>query len=437
MRGRKPLNQNAAMAKGVDHLLREFRRMPRGQASPSGVGGSDTNKIDPSLFVASSTALDHVKAAADYVCDGVDDQVEINAALTQLDAAQPAWGEGGVLQLSGGGFYLSDRIYQETTASVIWIRGMGMNATTLETTGDATALRDGVIEHWGSYAKISDLACWCYHNDYKNTIYMNPNQSYTAALERVQVFMDPAVSEPDLEAAIFVTNDMIVRDVEVDAGGEGDGIYVAGVGGRTLIDNAKIRGATAMGNANGYGIYISGTTNHDCRIVNSYIDNCSVGGIITGSDNTVIIGNDADDGIDIASTADGTRIGGNIGPDPTDNGTNTVYLDNDAITAGDVSSLIVREKDFSQSGALSIGSGTIRYYTKTNRTITGAWTMVSGAPSGSPAVFDLNIDGTTAFTTQANRPEIAVAAFTSDVEVPDVTAWNAGSYLTIDVDAAN
>ena len=80
----------------------------------------------------------------------------------------------------------------------------------------------------------------------------------------------------------------------------------------------------------------------------------------------------------------------------------------------------------------------VRYYTQTDRTITGVYAMVSGAPVTSPAVFDVNMDGaTTIFTTQANRPEIAAAAFLSAVEVPDVTAWDAGSYLLVDVDAAN
>ena len=91
-----------------------------------------------------------------------------------------------------------------------------------------------------------------------------------------------------------------------------------------------------------------------------------------------------------------------------------------------------------QPGALSIGSGTIRYYTQTDRTITGCYAMVSGAPVTSPAVFDVNMDGaTTIFTTQTNRPEIAATEYLSAVEVPDVTAWDAGSYLLIDVDAAN
>ena len=114
-----------------------------------------------------------------------------------------------------------------------------------------------------------------------------------------------------------------------------------------------------------------------------------------------------------------------------DAGTATVFVDADVLAA------VVKHDNFNQAGALSVGSGAIRYYTQTDRTITGCYAMVSGAPSGSAAIFDVNIDGTTAYTTQGNRPTVAAAGYLSTVTVPDVTAWDTGSYLTIDVDAAN
>jgi hypothetical protein len=45
----------------------------------------------------------------------------------------------------------------------------------------------------------------------------------------------------------------------------------------------------------------------------------------------------------------------------------------------------------------------------------------------------VNKNGSTIFTTQANRPTIVSGALTS-VSVPDVTTWANGDYLTVDID---
>jgi hypothetical protein len=45
---------------------------------------------------------------------------------------------------------------------------------------------------------------------------------------------------------------------------------------------------------------------------------------------------------------------------------------------------------------------------------------------------DVKKGGTTIFTTQANRPTITAGGNTA-TGVPDVTAWNAGEYLTVDI----
>ena len=57
------------------------------------------------------------------------------------------------------------------------------------------------------------------------------------------------------------------------------------------------------------------------------------------------------------------------------------------------------------------------------------------APTGQAILVDVNKNGVTLFTTQANRPTIAAAAFQDVSEaVPDVTAIAAGDYLTVDID---
>jgi hypothetical protein len=66
--------------------------------------------------------------------------------------------------------------------------------------------------------------------------------------------------------------------------------------------------------------------------------------------------------------------------------------------------------------------------------ILGAFGAVDGVSSSGVVTWDVNMDGTTIFTTTANRPEVAQSAFVGPLETPDITAWDAGSYLTVDVD---
>jgi hypothetical protein len=60
--------------------------------------------------------------------------------------------------------------------------------------------------------------------------------------------------------------------------------------------------------------------------------------------------------------------------------------------------------------------------------------VVKTAPTGAAIIVDVNKNGTTIFTTQGNRPQIAAGATTGDSGTPDVTALAEGDKLTIDVD---
>lgn len=88
------------------------------------------------------------------------------------------------------------------------------------------------------------------------------------------------------------------------------------------------------------------------------------------------------------------------------------------------------------SGTISTGTGVRRFYNDTDRpwTIAAVRASAGTAPTGATLIVDVNLDGTTIFTTQASRPAIAISAFTAKVTNPDVTVWPAGSYLTFDVD---
>jgi len=78
------------------------------------------------LTVAASDSTKLLKTQADYVCDGVDDQVEIQAALAALP-------DGGTVILSDGTFNCAGVI---TPAAGTTLKGQGPDATFLEFTRD-------------------------------------------------------------------------------------------------------------------------------------------------------------------------------------------------------------------------------------------------------------------------------------------------------------
>lgn len=85
-------------------------------------------------------------------------------------------------------------------------------------------------------------------------------------------------------------------------------------------------------------------------------------------------------------------------------------------------------------GVLAVGVGAARWYPQRNITILGVVPAAGIAPTGASLLFDLNIDGATAFSTQANRPAVASGSYSGSAAVPNVVDVNEGSYLTLDVD---
>ncbi len=88
---------------------------------------------------------------------------------------------------------------------------------------------------------------------------------------------------------------------------------------------------------------------------------------------------------------------------------------------------------YTVNGTLSVGSGAQRFYMPSSATVTRVRASASQAPVGASIIVDVNLNGTTIFTTQANRPTIA-AGDNTDTSIPDVTSVVAGDYLTIDID---
>lgn len=92
---------------------------------------------------------------------------------------------------------------------------------------------------------------------------------------------------------------------------------------------------------------------------------------------------------------------------------------------------------FSVSGTLVTSTGALRWYNRTGRTLTfdSVSAQVGTAPTGASVIVDIHKAGTTIYTTQANRPTIAVSTNVHDnTTAPDVATIADNDYLTMDVD---
>ena len=91
---------------------------------------------------------------------------------------------------------------------------------------------------------------------------------------------------------------------------------------------------------------------------------------------------------------------------------------------------------FTVSNSLTVHSGTIPITNifGSQKTIGEVHCRVSTAPTGSALIIDIHKNGTTIFTDQSHRPQIAVGTTTVTTTTIDITTWSDNEYLTMDVD---
>lgn len=113
---------------------------------------------------------------------------------------------------------------------------------------------------------------------------------------------------------------------------------------------------------------------------------------------------------------------------PTTAGTTTV-VSADPVVGSNIA-------QFSQGGTLAVGSGTFKLPFTLNANLVSVQIAAGTSPTGADLVVDVNKNGTTIFTTQANRPTVpdGDADGVGSEATPDVTSVTAGDYLTVDVD---
>ena len=89
---------------------------------------------------------------------------------------------------------------------------------------------------------------------------------------------------------------------------------------------------------------------------------------------------------------------------------------------------------FSYEGNLSVRAGDLQIAVPGDFTIDHVYLRATTAPTGQAIIVDVNKNGTTIFTDQGDRPQIAAGANASTLGVPAVTTLELNDYLTFDVD---
>lgn len=202
--------------------------------------GNIKKKKNVVVYVGSAELSDEQKLSCDYVCDGVDDQIEINQAISSLPDS------GGEIHLSRGIFNITNTIYIRKRIKLTGEgKGITLDRNNVNNGGTTllTELTGGCVIQIGQSDTLSDIkgitlsdfqivgAGINVENNYSNGINVT---TYTdcVTLERLAIchcfyglFVDQSATVDD----ISVTNCDFQRD--------STGIYIYGQGWQTRIEN--------------------------------------------------------------------------------------------------------------------------------------------------------------------------------------------------------
>ena len=124
--------------KDLRRSVMDLHRMGGGSGASEPPGGSESAAAAgtalPAFFVAASNASDESKAAAHFVCDGIDDQWTIEEASIAFGGTPTGLG---AIQLSEGEFDITANVDMAWAST---LAGMGPGATILNVSGAVTAV---------------------------------------------------------------------------------------------------------------------------------------------------------------------------------------------------------------------------------------------------------------------------------------------------------
>lgn len=239
--------------------------------------GSSGTSTPPCIVVAASTASAAIKASANYVCDGTDDQVEINsaindaAALQAYNAGMPAGAvQAGKVLLTGGRFTTTGAIQMRTA---VWLEGSGFLTELKASTNNDT----GMI----TLASPSDHLCQV------SNLWLNGNFSGGGLCNGIDFDMSSSGNTsgyPDTNPDSYhQIHDLLITGFTT---GTRHGIYLHAAS--TSNNRGNMIFNITMRNVSGNGIYLSASS--DSSITNCQIGTVTGTGYYIATGNTRIIG---------------------------------------------------------------------------------------------------------------------------------------------------
>jgi parallel beta-helix repeat protein len=265
------------------------------------------------LVVAAADAADSTKATADFVCDGVNDEDEWNAAIAALPTA------GGLIRASEGLFHLGAPIVVNRES--VTIAGVGWNFSyvdgtaftrdviddyhAFEITDDTVFIQDLGIWDDGSFANASELML-CTHGVNLRNVVMENDQSDGGAIRLTgPLTATDCDIEGDVAAVLLVGSAGIFADHSFFyAWGTGPAIDTDATftSGQFVIVDCVIDGGIRIVKT---GLFASNVSIRDCRITASDVHSIHLDGPLTAyvQNNSIRCGDGA--GIYLANLANG------------------------------------------------------------------------------------------------------------------------------------
>lgn len=382
-------------SEAVNRLLSEFKGMPEIDPLLFDAGGHTppfTGPIEVTILVASSEARPEIIALADYVCDGLDDQVEIQNALDDLPAGTATAGRltspRGRVICSEGGFNCDGDIEVPGGAA---LEGVGM--ATLFYGGNLRFLLNGE----------SELGNFSYGEQTARTAAQSVITS-SGAVDEVMVH----------DIHVFSMLSPTDHLIEFSASGSGGWIWnitqEVGIGVSCRVDGDFII--------------------HDNRFVDGDV------GVLVENGNCDIYDNEFDlvtTAIQITTDFADVWIGPNIY-----RSVSVPFLDadTDVVTTRFANT---HEAVFAIEGVVAASTvGVSRFYFKERAFVLNVSIACDTAGTGAGlTTVDANLDGVTIFTDQNDRPTLAAGENFSGKQGPAIRNFASGDYLTVDVDTVN
>lgn len=373
--------------KALNRLIRTFRGLDRqGQftGGPVDVTNIFASAI-PTVFVCSSTAPTWMIDAAQYmsnafICDGTDDQEEMQGAVDFITSAGGS--ANGRVVLSTGEFYLSGNGGFALSSSQLII-GMGKDATLLYCTGVGSGFP---AIAGGSGLHLRDLYLECAGGEG-----VSLNANFAATLDNVYIHSDEAgvrlVSNrailknvwittdvgPGIEVEGGTTNGIQIEDSVIEAAAESvlvtSAIDRVGIQGTHLKGTHALRNTAAVGDLRMEGNDIEVTTlalDIDSITRGVVVDNVIRGGGIQASNSTLVNFNDnvvslpGGHGFELVSCSR-CKIQGNTIFEPgtdTDNTYDGIHLSGDSDGNTIDGNTIIPQVTFSPRYAINISAST-------------------------------------------------------------------------------